>query len=324
MSEHTLSISMRPKVLEEVIGQTDVVNAIKKQISSGRIPKGWLFVGPPGVGKTTLAHIIGRMVQGPDFPHGEQEPDIEEVNAADNGKVADARRFAQDAAFNPRIGKYRIVIMDEMQQATPEAQNVFLKLLEEPESRTVFIFCTTDPTKLIQPLKDRCLKFRLRDLDEDEISQLVGRALSQLSGKVDTSKVAACTSALMAKELRSPRNILMAIELWVGGMTLDKAVQTANEEKVEYADIAKAVVAGDWKSAREILKTLRAADVRGLRSVVSHFLKGALLDARSVKEAKPLAMSLILLEGTAYEDGVAFATTVGKLYTICDTIRELK
>ena len=321
MSEHTLSISMRPKVLEEVIGHLDVVNAIKKQISSGRIPKGWLFVGPPGVGKTTLAHIVARMVQGPDFPHGEVEPDVEEVNAADHGKVADARRFAQDAEFNPRVGKYRIVIMDEMQQATPEAQNVFLKLLEDPQSKTLFIFCTTDPGKLIQALKDRCLKFRLGTLNDLEVGQLVDRAYTKLGLPAKTATVFCET--LFAKDVRSPRDILMSLERFAGGMEVKKAVQT-EDDKPEYADIAKAVVKGDWKVAREILKTMRSADVRGLRSVVARFLGIALLDADTKKQADPFAVALIYFEHVPFEDGVAFDVTKRAIYCACQTIKEAK
>jgi replication-associated recombination protein RarA len=280
------------------------------------MPKGWFFHGPSGTGKTTLAHIIARLVQGPEFP-ADAEPEIEEENAADNGKVADARKFAQAAEYYPSIGTYRVLIMDEMQQATPEAQNVFLKLLEDPKATTIYIFCTTDPTKIIPALRNRCLQYRLKLLNDKELMELLVRGWKRLALPEDRTEAGKLVSALLAKEVRAPRDILMALERFAGGMTASQAVQI-EEDKPDYVEIAKAVLDGNWVKTSSVLKGLRSADVRGLRAVVVSFLKGELLNQpKNCTKGARLADCLDLFANTQFEDGVAFGVTTGVLWRVC-------
>lgn len=324
MSDHTLSISMRPRSLDEVIGSGDIVAAIKKQLSSGRIPVGWMFSGPTGVGKTTLALILARLVQGPDFP-ADQEPDLDVVNASYFNKIDDVREMIRAAEYRPMVGRYKVVILDEAQRLTEAAQNTLLIPMdpakEGEEVSTIWMLCTTDPDKILPALRGRCLGFRLREMRDKEVHALVERGYRALHIEPTAAAAQMFISILLERNVRSPRDILMALERWAGGMEAHEAVQT-EDDRPEYAEIAKAVVNGNWGGARALLKTLRSADVRGLRAVIVAFLKGALLNAESPKQAEPYASSLLRFEISPFEDGVAFGTTVGHLYETCKTIRE--
>lgn len=315
----TLNISLRPARFEDVIGHEKIVAAIRKQIDSERVPVAWLFSGPPGVGKTTLARILARYIQGPTFAG---EPDIRELNAADTNGVEDIRELARTAGFCPMQGTYKVYILDEAQRLTEPAQNVLLKEFEK-KSSTIWIICTTDPGKLIKPLRDRCLAFALTGLDAKGRAQLVAKAFAVVAPNLDV-KTGNLEQALEEAGVTSPREILMAVERCAAGMSATEAVQNADAQP-EYFEIAKAVASGSWTKTAELLKKLKSADVRGLRAVVSSYLKSMLLNADSPERADPISECLAgLVQLNTVEDGVAFAGTVASLYRCCRKLRSTR
>lgn len=318
--QSTLNISLRPARFEDVIGHEKIVAAIRKQIDSERVPVAWLFSGPPGVGKTTLARILARYIQGPTFSG---DPDVRELNAADTNGVEDIRELARTAGFCPMQGTYKVYILDEAQRLTEPAQNVLLKEFEK-KSSTIWIICTTDPGKLIKPLRDRCLSFGLTGLDAKDRKHLIGRALLAVTSDKTVKFPADLETALEAVDVTSPREILLAVEKYVGGIPATEAVQNADAQP-EYFEIAKAVASGSWTKTAELLKKLKAAEVRGLRAVVASYLKSMLLNADTPERADPISECLVgLVQLNALEDGVAFAGTVASLYRCCRKLRGAK
>lgn len=315
----SLSIEMRPQVLEEVIGHASAKAAIRKVVESGRVPVAWILSGPPGVGKTTLANILARAIQG-EMP-ADAVVDVTTCNGADRNGVDDARAMAEQAQYRPFAGRYKVFILDEAQQLTAAAQNTLLIPCEAKDGTSVFIFCTTDPSKLLPALKSRGYHLELKPLDGAGTRALVCGAEEHLAGELLPAPSKGredFVEHMVRARVNSPREVLMAYEKFRVGTPLTECVSGAEHEPL-YAEVARAVVAGNWNAVREKLSQIKTADVRGLRAVVSAFLRTELL--REVIGAKADAISACLIGmGQNFDDGTAYAVTTGIFYRCCKAI----
>lgn len=307
-----LSVSLRPETLDQVIGHEAAKTAIHKQLAAGRTPRALMFYGPPGVGKTTLANIVARMVQG-EVPEG-TELDITTVNGGDKGGVDDIRELVATSAYRPLSGQYKVVILDEAQQITAAAQNCLLLPFEKQDSSTIWIICTTNPEKILPALKTRCLSFELRGMAEVQVIELIERASEELGVLYDDEFT---RHAVNLNSDWSPRELLMAYEKYVGGTPLTDCFSKSSEHEPLYIDIAKAVLSGNWNRTRESLKQVKTADARALRTVLASKLGWALLDEQFGVRADAISGCLVALGQSSFEDGLAYQALRGALYRCC-------
>jgi DNA polymerase-3 subunit gamma/tau len=163
----TLYIKHRPTDLIGVKGNEDVVEALKNMLlNKESCPHSFLLSGPTGCGKTTLARIIAAEL-------GCFGSDYKEIDSADFRGIDTIREIGKQCMYKPLESSCRVFVIDECHKMTNDAQNAFLKRLEDTPKHVYFILCTTDPSKLIPTIRGRCSQFQVKPLSEKVLLRLL-------------------------------------------------------------------------------------------------------------------------------------------------------
>ena len=151
----------RPQTFKDVVGQQAITNTLLNAIENNHLAQALLFTGPRGVGKTTCARILAKMINSDG--NGSEDEDfafnIFELDAASNNSVDDIRNLTDQVRISPQVGKYKVYIIDEVHMLSQAAFNAFLKTLEEPPKHCIFILATTEKHKIIPTILSRCQIF---------------------------------------------------------------------------------------------------------------------------------------------------------------------
>lgn len=169
----------RPTGFEEVVGQEHITTTLKNAIDNNQLAQALLFCGPRGVGKTTCARILARMINQFDEKSEGNTLNIFELDAASNNSVDDIRNLIDQVRYPPQYGKYKVYIIDEVHMLSNAAFNAFLKTLEEPPPYAIFILATTEKHKVIPTILSRCQIF---DFNRIQVSDISGH-LSRIAEK---------------------------------------------------------------------------------------------------------------------------------------------
>ncbi len=172
----------RPKTFDDVVGQDVIVRTLKNAVINDKISHAYLFAGPRGCGKTSIAKIFAKLVNCQNSKDGipcemcvcctqnnEQNMDIIEMDAASNNGVDEIREINNKVNLVPSLGKYKVYIIDEVHMLTIGAFNALLKTLEEPPKHAIFILATTDPHKVPVTILSRCQRFDLKKISNDSL-----------------------------------------------------------------------------------------------------------------------------------------------------------
>ena len=184
MSYQVLSLKLRPQQFDEIIGQTHVTRTLQNAIGLDRVAHGYIFSGPRGVGKTTTARILakvlncknpqknnpcGTCINCTEITQG-SNLDVQELDGASNRGIDEIRDLREAVKYPPNNGKYRIYIIDEVHMLTGPAFNALLKTLEEPPPHVIFIMATTDCHKVPATILSRTQRFDFKHISVNEIS----------------------------------------------------------------------------------------------------------------------------------------------------------
>ena len=266
MSYQVIARKYRPQGFHSVLGQEAIARTLTNAIAAGRVAHAYMFCGPRGVGKTSMARILARALNCLTATGPTSEPcgacdlcvraatgddlDVLEIDAASNRKVDDARTLIAGVSFHPTRARFKVYIVDEVHMLTTEAFNALLKTLEEPPPHVKFVFATTDPQKVPATILSRCQRFDFRPVPEKDIV----RSLAAICGseKLDAEEDALVAIArASAGGMRDAQSLLEQLGTLGGGKVrvadLHELLGTVSAERM--SRLFDALAAGDAKTA---------------------------------------------------------------------------
>ena len=202
MAYQALYRKYRPSNFDEVVGQQPIIQTLKNAIAQNRIAHAYLFCGPRGTGKTSIAKIFAKMLNCEDEsnkPCGKcinckmvqngSHPDIIEIDAASNNGVDEVRNLIDKVKYAPMQGKYKVYIIDEVHMMTTGAFNALLKTIEEPPAHVVFILATTEPNKVIPTIISRCQRFDFNKVSQKDIEKRLSIVCKEEKIEIDPEAI---------------------------------------------------------------------------------------------------------------------------------------
>jgi DNA polymerase III subunit gamma/tau len=275
MSEFIVSArKYRPTKFSDVIGQAHVSETLKNAMKTGHVGHAFLFCGPRGVGKTTNARILAKVLNCFDLS-ADFEPcnvcesckafndnasfNIFELDAASNNSVDNIRTLVEQVRFAPQIGKYKIYIIDEVHALSSNAFNAFLKTLEEPPSHAIFILATTEKHKILPTILSRCQIFDFKRIQVNDI-------VKQLQIICDNEKIDADPDALHIIALKADGAMRDALSIF------DRIVSGCGD-KMHYNDVIENLNILDYDYFFRIVDCFLAEDLSGMIMIFDEIIK---------------------------------------------------
>jgi DNA polymerase-3 subunit gamma/tau len=254
----------RPRTFADVVGQEHVVRTLSNAVEQGKIHHAYLFVGSRGTGKTSMAKILAaclNCVEGPTIlPCGKCDSctsiasatslDVIEMDAASNNSVDDIRDLREKVAYAPVSGRHKIYILDEAHMLSPQAWNAFLKTLEEPPPRTIFVLATTEAQKVLPTVVDRCHRFDFGRPSVEQVATVLQRVSGQEAIEIDEGAL-----ALVARHATGSFRDALG--------TLEQLLTYAGERPIETADVLAVLGVADAEQLFEAVQAIVERDGAG-------------------------------------------------------------
>ncbi len=263
----------RPQDFSEVIGQEAIVRTLSESIQSGRIYHAYLFAGPRGVGKTTVARIVAKALNCQTFQKPSVKPcgtcpscasiqqgnalDVIEIDGASNRGIDEIRTLRENIHLAPSLSRYKIYIIDEVHMLTEPAFNALLKTLEEPPLHVKFIFATTEPNKLPLTILSRCQKFNFQLVEQEKIVRQLMAIAQKENIRVDET-IAATIAANSGGSIRDAESLFdQLVPSLLSGASLPEVFEMLGiiDEKLLF-EMSRRIIQKDTKACLEMVEEL--------------------------------------------------------------------
>lgn len=262
----------RPSTFDEVVRQEHIVRILKNQIASDKVGHAYLFCGPRGTGKTTLAKIFARAINCETpvnaSPCGKcatcraladgANLDISEIDAASNNGVDEMRDLREKVQYPPVAGRYKVYIIDEVHMLTQSAFNAVLKTLEEPPRHAVFILATTEPQKIPATILSRCMRFDFKLIPQSDLEELIKSVFRRTGKEYEDAAVAAIARAGAG----SARDSLSIADMCA----------SYSQGKLTYDDVNAVLGSAEWAKVAHICGCILNEDANGAMTAVEEIL----------------------------------------------------
>ena len=247
-NEGVLYRKYRPTKFNDVIGQDHIVKVLEGAIKLGQISHAYLFSGPRGTGKTSMARILSREI-------GTSPNDLVEMDAASNRGIDDVREIRESVNTLPFESRYKVYIIDEVHMLTRDAWNAFLKTLEEPPRHVVFILATTELEKVPETVISRCQTFQFKQPNQATLKDFA-LSIAKLEGVILEPSAAELVALLGDGSFRDAHGIL------------EKVLSSTKDKKITREEIEQVTGAPKAELVRDILSALVEKNIeRGLKAI---------------------------------------------------------
>lgn len=306
MAKVELYRKYRPSTLDEMVGNEATIKSLKAELENGSHV--FLFTGPAGCGKTTLARIIAKEV-------GAGDLSIKEINSAENRGIDTAREVQEQMRYNPSDGDALVWIFDECHQWLAPVQNAFLKALEDTPEHVYFFLCTTDPQKLITPLKTRCSIINVTPLTDDEMTYLLKRTARAEGIKMGSEVYERICELAQGGSRKGLKLLSKVLYLESDEERMEVLKLGDASDNPETIELCRALLQKGctWSKLAFLLKTLDLSEPERVRQAVMGYMNSVLLNGKDTLEA--VSAMQAFSNADTYKNG-KFGITVACLDTL--------